>query len=67
MSHGIETKSVAANGASLYYERQGAGPTVFFIAGSTGDAGNFTRTASLLANEFTVVAYVLRSILNGPQ
>jgi pimeloyl-ACP methyl ester carboxylesterase len=47
----------AVNGASLYYERQGSGPPVLFIAGSTGDAGNFSRTADLLADEFTVVTY----------
>jgi pimeloyl-ACP methyl ester carboxylesterase len=46
-----------ANGVRLYYEKQGAGQSVLFIAGSTGDAGNFTRTADLLADEFTVVAY----------
>jgi hypothetical protein len=47
----------AVNGATLYYERQGIGAAVLFIAGSTGDAGNFTRTAELLADEFTVVTY----------
>src|SRR5499433_3902387 len=48
---------VVANGVRLYYEMCGAGPSVLFIAGSTGDAGNFTRTAELLADEFTVVTY----------
>jgi len=48
---------VVANGARLYYEKQGEGPSLLFIAGSTGDAGNFTRTADLLADEFAVVAY----------
>jgi len=53
-----ETKGfAAANGASLYYERQGNGPSALFIAGSTGDAGNFSRVADLLADEFTVVTY----------
>src|SRR5215475_15198872 len=51
------TDFVVSNGARLYYERQGAGQPIFFIAGSTGDAGNFTRTAALLADEFTVVTY----------
>ena len=31
------------NGAELYYEKQGTGTAVLLIAGSTGDAGNFTR------------------------
>jgi pimeloyl-ACP methyl ester carboxylesterase len=48
---------VLANGARLYYEMQGTGQSVLFIAGSTGDAGNFTRAADLLADEFTVVTY----------
>jgi len=51
------TDFVMSNGARLYYERQGAGQSILFIAGSTGDAGNFTRAAALLANEFTVVTY----------
>jgi pimeloyl-ACP methyl ester carboxylesterase len=48
---------VVANTVRLYYEMCGVGPAVLFIAGSTGDAGNFTRTADLLADEFTVVTY----------
>jgi pimeloyl-ACP methyl ester carboxylesterase len=48
---------IVANRVRLYYEMCGAGPSVLFIAGSTGDAGNFTRTADLLADEFTVVTY----------
>jgi len=51
------TDFVMSNGARLYYERQGVGQSILFIAGSTGDAGNFTRAAALLANEFTVVTY----------
>lgn len=48
---------VPANRTKLYYEMQGTGQSVLFIAGSTGDAGNFTRAADLLADEFTVVVY----------
>ena len=48
---------VQSNGARLYYEKQGSGLSLLFIAGSTGDAGNFTRSAALLADEFTVVTY----------
>jgi pimeloyl-ACP methyl ester carboxylesterase len=57
MPDGKLTDFVVANGARLYYERQGAGQSLLFIAGSTGDAGNFTRAAELLADEFTVVTY----------
>lgn len=45
------------NGTTLYYEKQGTGTAVLLIAGSTGDAGNFTRAADLLADEFAVVTY----------
>jgi len=51
------TDFVVANGTRLYYEKQGTGKSLLFIAGSTGDAGNFTRVADLLADEFTVVTY----------
>jgi pimeloyl-ACP methyl ester carboxylesterase len=57
MSRAKVTDFVATNGAKLYYERQGVGQALIFIAGSTGDAGNFTRVADLLADEFTVVTY----------
>ena len=55
------------NGTTLYYEKQGSGPAVLFIAGSTGDAGNFTRTATLLAGEFTVVTYDRRGNSRSPR
>jgi pimeloyl-ACP methyl ester carboxylesterase len=66
MTQHVEAKSVIANGTSLYYERQGAGPAVLFIAGSTGDAGNFSRAAALLADEFTVVTYDRRGNSRSP-
>ena len=55
------------NGAGLYYEKQGTGPAVLLIAGSTGDAGNFTRAADLLADEFTVVTYDRRGNSRSPR
>ena len=51
------TDFVVSNGARLYCEKQGTGHSLLFIAGSTGDAGNFTRAAALLADEFAVVTY----------
>src|SRR5262249_29477760 len=51
------TDFVVSNGARLYYEKQGTGQSLLFIAGSTGDAGNFSRTAALLADECAVVTY----------
>ena len=58
---------VVANGATLYYEKEGTGAAVLFIAGSTGDAGNFTRAADLLADEFTVVTYDRRGNSRSPR
>jgi pimeloyl-ACP methyl ester carboxylesterase len=40
---------------------------VLFIAGSTGDAGNFTRTAEFLTDEFTVVTYDRRGNSRSPR
>jgi len=57
MANRNATGFVVSNGTRLYYEMDGTGPSLLFIAGSTGDAGNFTRTAALLANDFTVVTY----------
>jgi len=67
MTQDVEANSIIANGTTLYYERQGAGPTVLFIAGSTGDAGNFSRAATLLADEFTVVTYDRRGNSRSPR
>jgi pimeloyl-ACP methyl ester carboxylesterase len=66
MPQHLEARSVVANGTTLYYERQGNGPCVLFVAGSTGDAGNFSRAAALLADEFTVVTYDRRGNSRSP-
>jgi pimeloyl-ACP methyl ester carboxylesterase len=58
---------IQVNGASLYFERTGIGPSLLFIAGSTGDAGNFTRTADELADAFTVVTYDRRGNSRSPR
>lgn len=41
----------------LYHEVRGNGPAVLFIAGATGDAGQFAQSADRLADEFTVLTY----------
>jgi pimeloyl-ACP methyl ester carboxylesterase len=61
------TDLAAVNGTRLYYEKQGNGPGLLLIAGSTGDAGNFTRAADLLADEFTVVVYDRRGNSRSPR
>ena len=49
------------NGARIYHEVRGSGPSVLFIAGATGDCGHFQRVAELLSDEFTVVTYDRRA------
>jgi pimeloyl-ACP methyl ester carboxylesterase len=61
------TELVHVNGTKLWCEILGEGPPALFIAGSTGDAGNFTRTAQLLASEFTVVTYDRRGNSRSPR
>lgn len=51
------TGRVTANGARLYYELRGTGPSLLFISGAPGDAEDFATVASLLADEFTVLTY----------
>jgi esterase len=43
--------------SDLHHEVRGSGPAVLFIAGASGDAGHFARTAERLADEFTTAAY----------
>src|SRR6476620_9818838 len=64
---GKATDVVEVNGARLYYEKQGAGPSILLIPGSTGDAGHFSRSADLLADEFTVVVYDRRGNSRSPR
>jgi len=65
-THKIKAFAVC-NGTTLYYEKEGGGTPVLFVAGSTGDAGNFTRVADLLAGEFTVVTYDRRGNSRSPR
>jgi pimeloyl-ACP methyl ester carboxylesterase len=68
MDMGGKVKDVVeVNGATLYYEKQGTGPSILLIAGSTGDAGHFSRSADLLADEFTVVVYDRRGNSRSPR
>ena len=67
MAHHEVQDFVVSNGTTLYYEKFGTGPAVLFIAGSTGDAGNFTRAVKLLADEFTVVTYDRRGNSRSPR
>jgi pimeloyl-ACP methyl ester carboxylesterase len=62
----VKAATISANGAELYYELRGGGPSVLFISGATGDAGHFERVADLLADEFTVVTYDRRGNSRSP-
>src|SRR5918998_2653654 len=55
------------NGAKIYHEVRGSGPSVLFIAGATGDGGHFQRVAELLSDEFTVVTYDRRANSRSPR
>jgi len=62
-----ESGLVEANGTKLYHETRGDGPTVLLIPGATGDAGHFTKTAEVLADEFTVITYDRRGNSRSPK
>jgi pimeloyl-ACP methyl ester carboxylesterase len=55
------------NGANIYHEIRGSGPSVLFVAGATGDGGHFERVAEILSDEFTVVTYDRRGNSRSPR
>jgi pimeloyl-ACP methyl ester carboxylesterase len=55
------------NGAKIYHEVRGSGPSVLFVAGATGDGGHFERVAEILSDEFTVVTYDRRGNSRSPR
>ncbi len=63
----LKAATVEVNGAQLYHEIRGKGPSLIFISGSLGDAGGWDRVAELLADEFTVVAYDRRGNSRSPR
>lgn len=58
---------LTVNGAELYHEVRGAGPTVLLIMGATGDGGHFDGLAGLLSDEYTVVTYDRRGNGRSPR
>ncbi len=54
--------TITANGAELYYEVRGVGPSLLLIPGGGADAGWVTKLAEGLARDFTVVAYDRRGL-----
>jgi pimeloyl-ACP methyl ester carboxylesterase len=57
MKHTPIIEKVINEGAELYCERRGNGPTLLLITGGMGDAGFYSSAADILANEFTVFNY----------
>ncbi|HEX5505727.1 MAG TPA: alpha/beta hydrolase [Thermomicrobiales bacterium] len=53
----VTTGRHPVEGASLYYEVRGQGPTLLMIPGGGGDAGYYTPVADLLADEYAVITY----------
>src|SRR5918998_6785823 len=58
---------IEVNGAKIYHEVRGSGPSVLFIAGATGDGDHFRRVAETLSDEFTVVTYDRRANSRSPR
>ena len=61
MNTGPSSSLLEVNGARIYHQVRGSGPSILFIAGATGDGGHFQRVAELLSDEFTVVTYDRRA------
>jgi pimeloyl-ACP methyl ester carboxylesterase len=59
--------TVEANGAQLYYEVKGAGPSLLFIPGAEGDAEEYDRVVGLLQGDFTVLSYDRRGFSRSPR
>ena len=59
--------SISANGATLYHEVRGDGPSLLFISGATGDAGHWTGVADTLADTYVVITYDRRGNSRSPR
>lgn len=58
---------IEANDTQLYFEKRGAGPSVVFVAGATGDASHFAAVAELLSDEFATIVYDRRGNSRSPR
>ncbi len=59
--------AITVNGAELYYEVRGDGPSLLLIHGAGGDCGTVGRLAESLARDFTVIAYDRRGLSRSPR
>jgi pimeloyl-ACP methyl ester carboxylesterase len=60
------TGLVDVGAVKLYAEVVGAGPTLMFITGASGDAGEWSEIARMLADDFTVLTYNRRGMSRSP-
>jgi pimeloyl-ACP methyl ester carboxylesterase len=67
MGEPVDTGTIEANGAMLYYEFRGSGPTLLFIPGAEGDAEEYLRVVELLEDEFTILSYDRRAYSRSPR
>ena len=67
MAKPLRTGTVEVNGAKLYYELRGSGPTLLLISGAEGDAEEYARVAPLLEDEFTLLSYDRRGYSRSPR
>jgi pimeloyl-ACP methyl ester carboxylesterase len=58
---------VKVNGAELYYEVRGTGPSVLLVCGLAGDAGYYDALADILAANFAVATYDRRGYSRSPR
>lgn len=63
----VKTGTVDVDGAKLYYELRGTGPSFLFIPGAEGDAEEYLRVAELLDDEFKVLSYDRRGFSRSPR
>jgi len=59
--------TITANGAELYHELRGKGPSLLLIHGGGIDGGTFKKLADVLASDFTVVTYDRRGVSRSPR
>jgi pimeloyl-ACP methyl ester carboxylesterase len=58
---------IKVNGADIYHEIRGRGPSVIMVMGASGDGGHFDAVAALLARNYTVVTYDRRGNGRSPR
>jgi pimeloyl-ACP methyl ester carboxylesterase len=59
--------TIIANGAQLYHEVRGKGPSLLLIHGGGVDGGTFRKLADVLASDFMVIAYDRRGLSRSPR